>query len=87
MVIECQIRDTATTGRNFVTASLISGLNPVLLASRGDLTAQSKTRRVFMLPMKEFFLNYSMTAFPAEAIITKLPIPLPAEGAREVIKS
>jgi len=37
--------------------------------------------------MKEFFLTYRKTALPADAIITKLTIPLPAEGAREVIKS
>jgi len=59
----------------------------VLLASGADLTAQSKTRGVFTLPIKEFFLKYRTTALPADAIITKLTIPLPAEGAREVIKS
>ena len=39
------------------------------------------------LPTKEFFLKYRTTALPADAIITKLTIPLPAEGVREVIKS
>jgi len=59
----------------------------VLVASGTVLTAQSKSRGEFTLPMKEFFLAYRTTALPEDAIITKLTIPLPAEGAREVIKS
>ena len=42
---------------------------------------------MFTLPIKEFFLKYRTTALPADAIITKLTIPLLAEGAREVIKA
>ncbi|RPA90528.1 xanthine dehydrogenase [Choiromyces venosus 120613-1] len=72
---------------NIVTASPISDLNPVLMASGTVLTAQSKTRGEFPLLMKEFFVAYQMTALPADSIITKLTIPLPAEGTREVIKS
>ncbi|RPA88708.1 hypothetical protein L873DRAFT_1832155 [Choiromyces venosus 120613-1] len=47
----------------------------------------SKTRGEFPLLMKEFFVVYRTTALPADSIIAKLPIPLPAEGTREVIKS
>ncbi|RPA89635.1 hypothetical protein L873DRAFT_1887520 [Choiromyces venosus 120613-1] len=72
---------------NIVTASPISDLNPVLIASGTVLTAQSKTRGEFPLLMKEFFVVYRTTALPADSIIAKLPIPLPAEGTREVIKS
>ncbi|RPA93250.1 molybdenum cofactor-binding domain-containing protein [Choiromyces venosus 120613-1] len=72
---------------NIVTASPISDLNPVLIASGTVLTAQSKTRGEFLLLMKEFFVVYRTTALPADSIITKLTIPLPAEGTREVIKS
>ncbi|RPA92094.1 hypothetical protein L873DRAFT_1794487 [Choiromyces venosus 120613-1] len=35
---------------------------------------------------EEYFVAYKATAIPADAIITKLTIPLPAEGTREVIK-
>ena len=82
-----QIRNTATLAGNIVTASPISDLSAVLLASGANLTAQSKTRGVFTLLIKKFFLKYRMTALPADAIIMQLTIPLPAEGAREVIKS
>ncbi|RPA96055.1 hypothetical protein L873DRAFT_1791827 [Choiromyces venosus 120613-1] len=81
-----QIRNTATPAGNIVTASPISDLNPVLIASSTVLTAQSKTRGEFPLPMKEFFVAYWTTALPADSIITKLTIPLPAEGTRGVIK-
>ncbi|RPA92107.1 hypothetical protein L873DRAFT_1864936 [Choiromyces venosus 120613-1] len=82
-----QIRNTATPAGNIVTASPISDLNPVLIASGTVLTAQSKTRGQFPLPMKEFFVAYRMTALPADGIITKLTIPLPVEATQEVIKS
>ncbi|RPA90391.1 molybdenum cofactor-binding domain-containing protein [Choiromyces venosus 120613-1] len=82
-----QIRNTAMPAGNIVTASPISDLNPVLIASGTVLTAQSKTRGEFPLLMKEFFVAYRTTALPADSIITKLTIPLPAEGTREVIKS
>ncbi|RPA93268.1 xanthine dehydrogenase [Choiromyces venosus 120613-1] len=82
-----QIRNTATPAGNIVTASPISDLSPVFIASGAVLTAQSKTRGEFPLPMKEFFVAYRTTALPADCIITKLTIPLPAEGTREVIKS
>ncbi|RPA93263.1 hypothetical protein L873DRAFT_1847312 [Choiromyces venosus 120613-1] len=82
-----QIRNTAMPAGNIVTASPISDLNPVLIASGTVLTAQSKTRGEFPLPMKELFVAYRTTALPADSIITKLTIPLPAEGTREVIKS
>ena len=59
----------------------------MLLASGAELTAQSKTRGVLTLPIKKLFLMYRTTALPADAIITKLTIPLPEEGVREVIKS
>ncbi|RPA90536.1 hypothetical protein L873DRAFT_1831700 [Choiromyces venosus 120613-1] len=81
------IRNTAMPSGNIVTASPISDLNPVLIASGTVLTAQSKTRGEFLLLMKEFFVVYRTTALPADSIIAKLTIPLPAEGTREVIKS
>ena len=65
----------------------LSDLNPVCLASGADLTAQSMIHGVFTLPIKEFLLKYRTTALPADAIITKLTIQLPAEGAQEVTKS
>ncbi|KAG0132095.1 molybdopterin binding aldehyde oxidase/xanthine dehydrogenase [Tuber indicum] len=82
-----QIRNTATPAGNIVTASPISDLNPVLIASGAVLTARSRARGEFMLPMKDFFLAYRTTALPVDAIITKLTIPLPAEGSQEVIKA
>ncbi|RPA93265.1 xanthine dehydrogenase [Choiromyces venosus 120613-1] len=81
------IRNTTTPTRDILTTSLISDLNPVLIASGTVLTAQSKTRGEFPLPMKELFVTYRTTALPADSIITKLAIPLPGEGTREVIKS
>ncbi|RPA96259.1 hypothetical protein L873DRAFT_1829489 [Choiromyces venosus 120613-1] len=82
-----QIWNTTTPAGNIVTASPISDPNPVLIASGTVLTAQSKTCGEFPLPMKEFFVAYRTTALPADAIITRLTIPLPVESTREVIKS
>ncbi|RPA96084.1 hypothetical protein L873DRAFT_1791844 [Choiromyces venosus 120613-1] len=81
------IRNTTTPAGNIVTASPISDLNSVLIASGTVLTAQSKTCGEFLFPMKEFFVAYPMTPLPADSITTKSTIPLRAEGTRNVIKS
>ncbi|PUU76222.1 molybdopterin binding aldehyde oxidase/xanthine dehydrogenase, partial [Tuber borchii] len=70
-----QIQNTATPAGNIVPTSPISNLNPL------------KTHGVLTLPITEFLHKYRTTALPAEAMITKLTIPLPAEGSREVVKS
>ncbi|RPA92100.1 molybdenum cofactor-binding domain-containing protein [Choiromyces venosus 120613-1] len=76
-----QIRNTATPAGSIVTASPVWDLNPVLIASGAVLTAQSKTRGKFPLPMDEGVLCRL-----SDDGIT-LTIPLPVEGTREVIKS
>ncbi len=82
-----QIRNVASLAGNIATASPISDMNPVLLASRTILTAQSLTRGTFSLPLSSFFIGYRTTSLPADAIITDVRIPLASPNALEVTKA
>lgn len=82
-----QIRNVASLAGNIATASPISDLNPVLLASGASLTARSMSKGSFKLPMDTFFVGYRSTTLPPDAVITHIHIPLPPPGARELTKA
>lgn len=82
-----QIRNVASLGGNIATASPISDINPVLMASGATLMMQSKKKGHFALPMSKFFVAYRKTALPEDAIIVGIKIPLPPDGAREITKA
>ena len=69
-----QIRNVGTPAGNLATASPISDLNPVFVASRSVLIAES-LGKTHELPMAEFFKGYRVTSLPPDAIIAKIRIP------------
>ena len=73
-----QIRNVGTPAGNLATASPISDLNPVFVATRTVLVAKSRDREI-EIPMTDFFKGYRMTALPPNAIIACLRIPLSHE--------
>ncbi|MCJ1314488.1 hypothetical protein MMC25_008170 [Agyrium rufum] len=74
-----QIRNVGTPAGNLATASPISDLNPVFVATNTILVAKSlgKTTEI---PMSEFFKAYRTTALPTNAIIASLRIPVACES-------
>ena len=74
-----QIRNVGTPAGNLATASPISDLNPVFVASNAILVAKSLDKEM-EIPMSEFFKGYRMTALPPDAIIASLRIPITAEN-------
>lgn len=69
-----QIRNVGTPAGNLATASPISDLNPVLVATRAVLVAESLDK-THELPMTEFFKGYRVTSLPPDAIIASIRIP------------
>lgn len=69
-----QIRNVASPAGNLATASPISDLNPVLVATNTILVAQSLEGET-EIPMTEFFQGYRKTALAPNAIIASLRIP------------
>ncbi|CZR67703.1 probable xanthine dehydrogenase [Phialocephala subalpina] len=82
-----QIRNVASLAGNIATASPISDMNPVLMASGATLTAESKSKGKITLPLSTFFVAYRKTTLPVDAVITHIHIPLPPPGAREITKA
>ncbi|ORX93867.1 hypothetical protein BCR34DRAFT_230449, partial [Clohesyomyces aquaticus] len=82
-----QIRNVASLAGNIATASPISDVNPVLLASGASIVVQSKEKGSFDIPMSEFFVAYRTTSLQPDSIITHIRIPLPESGIREVLKA
>jgi xanthine dehydrogenase/oxidase len=82
-----QIRNVASVAGNLATASPISDMNPVLLAARATVMARSLPGGEFPLPIDSFFISYRKTSLPADSVITKIRIPIPAADVREVIKA
>jgi xanthine dehydrogenase/oxidase len=74
-----QVRNVATPAGNIATASPISDLNPVFVATGTTLHAKTKDGEV-TIPMREFFKGYRTTALPPAAVITRLSIPLCGQG-------
>lgn len=73
-----QIRNVGTPAGNLATASPISDLNPVFVATNTILVAKSLETET-EIPMSEFFKGYRTTALPPNAIILKLRIPVARE--------
>jgi xanthine dehydrogenase/oxidase len=74
-----QIRNVASPAGNLATASPISDLNPVFVASNTVLVAKSLTQET-EIPMTQFFKGYRTTALPADAIIASLRVPVAQKG-------
>lgn len=70
-----QIRNVGTPSGNIATASPISDLNPVLVASNAILIAKS-LNEITEIPMTQFFKGYRVTALPNDAIIAAIRIPV-----------
>lgn len=74
-----QIRNVGTAGGNLATASPISDLNPVFVATNTTLVAKSLSKTT-EIPMTEFFKSYRVTALPPDAVIASLRIPCARES-------
>lgn len=73
-----QIRNVGTPAGNLATASPISDLNPVFVATKSTLIAKS-LKKTTDLPMESFFKGYRKTALPEDAVIAAMRIPVAAE--------
>jgi xanthine dehydrogenase/oxidase len=73
-----QIRNVGTPAGNLATASPISDLNPVFVATRSVLIAKT-LENTTEIPMGEFFKGYRTTALPPDGIIAALRIPCSKE--------
>lgn len=74
-----QIRNVGTPAGNLATASPISDLNPVFVATNATLIAKSLDQTI-EIPMSEFFKAYRVTALPPDAIIASIRIPVFQQG-------
>ncbi|EKD21404.1 uncharacterized protein L3040_000560 [Drepanopeziza brunnea f. sp. 'multigermtubi'] len=73
-----QIRNVGTPAGNLATASPISDLNPVFVASNATILAKSQGEET-EIPMSQFFKGYRTTALPPTAIIASIRIPVTSE--------
>ena len=73
-----QIRNVGTPAGNLATASPISDLNPVFVASGSTIIAKSLNKTT-ELPMSSFFKSYRMTTLPGDAVIAAIRIPVVSE--------
>ncbi|KAF2017116.1 xanthine dehydrogenase [Aaosphaeria arxii CBS 175.79] len=73
-----QIRNVGTPAGNLATASPISDLNPVFVASNTTLVAKSLDKTT-EIPMSTFFKGYRQTALPPDGIVASLRIPVASE--------
>lgn len=74
-----QIRNVGTPAGNLATASPISDLNPVFVASGTTLVANALEKETEIM-MTDFFKGYRTTALPADAIIGSLKVPITGKG-------
>ena len=74
-----QVRNVATPAGNIATASPISDLNPVFVATGTTLYARTLEGET-AIPMSEFFKGYRTTALAPSAVISRLSIPLCQKG-------
>eukprot|EP01134_Creolimax_fragrantissima_P003745 CFRG3745T1 len=70
-----QIRNVAAIGGNIATASPISDLNPLWVASGTSVTVQSLGREKREIPMTDFFIKYRTIALEKEEVLVSLSIP------------
>lgn len=78
-----QIRNVASPAGNLATASPISDLNPVFVATNTTLIAKSLEGDK-EIPMTEFFQGYRKTALAPDAIIASLRIPVAQETGEHI---
>jgi xanthine dehydrogenase/oxidase len=82
-----QIRNVACLAGNITTASPISDLNPIWVATGATLKyvdaedTSSDVPEEKSVNMRDFFLGYRKTALPRGAVVTNLFVPLPGESA------
>ncbi|GAA6007894.1 hypothetical protein JCM11491_006528 [Sporobolomyces phaffii] len=87
------VRNAASVAGNIATASPISDLNPVWLATRSRLTAISPTTNngePITLHLDDFFIGYRQTRLPKDAVIAKIEVPLfkpKEEGEKEIVRA
>jgi xanthine dehydrogenase/oxidase len=82
-----QIRNTATIAGNIATASPIADINPALVGVGAKVIVQSLSKGPQEISMREFFLGYRTTALPADAVITRIVMPLQPPDGREIVKA
>ncbi|TIA59506.1 xanthine dehydrogenase [Aureobasidium pullulans] len=70
-----QIRNVGTPAGNLATASPISDLNPVFMATNAIIVAKS-LEETTEIPMSDFFKAYRLTALAPDAIIASIKIPI-----------
>nr|POE96473.1 xanthine dehydrogenase [Quercus suber] len=70
-----QIRNVGTPAGNLATASPISDLNPVFMATNAILVAKNLNETT-EIPMANFFKAYRVTALPPDAVIASIRIPV-----------
>ncbi|KAL5009354.1 hypothetical protein ScPMuIL_014935 [Solemya velum] len=76
-----QIRNVASVAGNIMTASPISDLNPLFLASKVVLEVESEARGLRQIVMNEkFFKGYRKTALQQDEVMISLTIPFTQEG-------
>ncbi|KAG8164117.1 hypothetical protein KVR01_006035 [Diaporthe batatas] len=80
-----QIRNVGTPAGNLATASPISDLNPVFMASDAVLFAKS-AEKTTEIPMSGFFKGYRRTALAPEDVLASIRIPL-TEPGREFFRA
>ncbi|NXV76184.1 XDH oxidase, partial [Atlantisia rogersi] len=75
-----QIRNVAALGGNIMTASPISDLNPVLMASGSKLTLISNEGKRTITMDEKFFTGYRKTIVKPEEILLSVEIPYSKKG-------
>ncbi|KAJ3287637.1 hypothetical protein HK104_008503 [Borealophlyctis nickersoniae] len=70
-----QIRNVACIAGNIVTASPISDLNPVFVATGSILTVTSRKGGTRQIRMEDFFLGYRKTALQQSEVVVSLFVP------------
>ena len=73
-----QIRNFATLAGNITTASPISDLNPILVASNAMLTIQSLNKGERKVFMRDFFLGYRKIDLKPDEVVVKVDLNLPS---------
>lgn len=79
-----QIRNVASPAGNIATASPISDLNPVFIATQTTLVAKSLEGEI-EIPMGQFFKGYRKTALPQNSIVSSLRIPASKESNEYIL--
>lgn len=82
------VSSVASVGGNIATASPISDLNPVWIATGTKIVAETLEDGEFELVLDEkFFIGYRRIKLPAHAVIKSVVVPLNTTGEREVVKA